>query len=64
MSRSMVVIEVLSGAINYADRIACDENDPLNILLAEEDEAGDQIAHEYPSQGQVIEFYVLTHTGR
>lgn len=38
MKRSLCIDLVFVGVFSYADRILSDENDPLNILLAEEEE--------------------------
>lgn len=36
--KSMCINEINAGVINYADRIAVDENDPLTLLIAAEDD--------------------------
>lgn len=39
MAPSMCVGEVYLGGIGYADRIAVEENDPLNLLIAQEEDS-------------------------
>lgn len=61
MLRSMIVGEVLCGAYAYADRVACDLNDPLNILLGQEQ--GDDPS-DFPSTHFVMNECEMPRTAR
>lgn len=49
MSKSMCVNEVYLGAIGYADRIAVDENDPLTLLIAAEEDSEEPNSYPHSS---------------
>lgn len=46
--KSMTTNEVYAGAIGYADRIAVDENDPLTLLIAAEEDGDGEEPNSYP----------------
>lgn len=49
MSKSMCVNEVYFGAIGYADRIAVEESDPLELLIAAEESAEEPNSYPHSS---------------
>lgn len=50
--KSMCINEVSSGVLAYADRIAMDDNNPLTLLIAAEDEDEHEI-NAYPHSSSI-----------
>lgn len=48
MSRSMTINFVRAGGLGFADRLACEENDPLALLIEAED-SGEEEINSYPT---------------
>lgn len=58
---SICIDIVYCGAYHYADRVSCNESDPLELLIAAEDH-NEEAASGFVSQADVIDHHELRRT--